>query len=329
MRNEKNMHDIITFGDIKLDTFVVLDDSSSVQCNLKFPGCLLCVEYGAKIPVKVVGTEIAGTASNAAIGLRRLGFKTGIVSNMGVDGTRLMALKRLEEEGVTTKFIHAARSEQSSYSVVLNFKGEKTILTSHIRHAYTFPRSINHTKWLFIGELGYGYSTLFRSLISHAKKRGCSILFNPGTIQIKEHLPILFDLIAQTTILIVNREEAREIVESTSFEIHHLAPALYKRGAKQVVITDGANGSYYFDGKKIMHCGTAPGNIVEATGAGDAFATGFLGAVMKNIPPETALKWGSVNASSVIEKIGPTAGLLSKRGLEKRLAKSRLKIEKT
>jgi len=322
------MHDIITFGDIKLDTFVVLDDSSSVQCSIKMPECLLCLDYGAKILVKMVGTEIAGTASNVAIGLRRMGFKSGVVSNMGVDGTRIMALKRLEEEGVSTKFIHTAKNEKSSYSVVLNFKGEKTILTSHIRHEYRFPKSINSTKWLFVGELGYGYSSLFRSLISHVKKAGVSLMFNPGTIQIKEHLSILMDLINDTTILIVNREEAREIVESTSIEIHHLAPALFKRGAKQVVITDGASGSYYFDGKKILHCGTAPGDLIEATGAGDAFATGFLGATMKCLPPETALRWGAVNAASSIEKIGPTAGLLSKTQIEKRLAKARLTIEK-
>ena len=165
-------------------------------------------------------------------------------------------------------------------------------------------------------------------MISHVKKNNVSLVFNPGVIQIREHLPILFDLIAQTAILVVNREEAREIIESTSFEIHHLAPALFKRGAKQVVITDGANGAYYFDGKKILHGGTAPGNLVEATGAGDAFTTGFLGATMKNFPPEIAMKWGAINAASVIEKTGPTAGLLSRRTLEKRLMKSRMKVQK-
>src|SRR3989344_4109011 len=112
------MHDIITVGDIKLDTFVVLNDAS-IQCQLKMPECQLCMEYGAKIIGDVVASEIAGSAPNVARGLARMKWKTAVMSNMGKDGTLDLAIKTLKGENVTTKYIHAIKGEQSSYSVVL------------------------------------------------------------------------------------------------------------------------------------------------------------------------------------------------------------------
>ena len=60
------MFDLIAIGDIKLDTFVLLDDAS-ISCQLKMPECQLCLEYGAKIAVNVVDSQIAGTAPNVAL----------------------------------------------------------------------------------------------------------------------------------------------------------------------------------------------------------------------------------------------------------------------
>src|SRR3989338_10146076 len=104
------MLDIITIGDIKLDTFVLLHDAS-LQCQLlkspihtsatpsnsplgrgRIEDCRLCLDYGAKIDVKVVDSQVAGSAPNVARGLARQKHKTAIVSVMGKDTTRPLAL---------------------------------------------------------------------------------------------------------------------------------------------------------------------------------------------------------------------------------------------
>ena len=314
------MYDLITIGDIKLDTFVVLDNAS-VQCQLKMPDCLLCLEYGAKIPVNVVDSQIAGSAPNVAVGLARLKKKTAVISNMGVDGTREMAIKHLKKEGVDDAFIHIAKDEASSYSVVLNFHGERTILASHIHHAYHLPKPIPKTPWMFVCEMGPGYEALFKSLISLVKKDSVRIAFNPGTIQWHEKKPILFELIKYTDILFVNREEAQAITGSSSIEIHHLAPALHKLGAKIVLITDGKNGSYFFNGASLSFCPIFPAKLVEMTGAGDAFASGFMGALLHEQSPHEAMRWGTLNSASVVEHVGPTAGLLTEAKIRARLSK--------
>ncbi len=312
------MYDLIAIGDIKLDTFVVLDNAS-LQCQLKVPECLLCMEYGAKIPVSVVDSQIAGSAPNVAVGLSRQGLRTAVISNMGVDGTRDMALKKLAKENVSADFIRTAPKEPSSYSVVLNYKGDRTILTSHIKHAYVLPSPLPKTAWVHVGETGEGYEKLYAALVKRKKRNGIKISFNPGSIQIQERKQVFFDLLSVTDVLFVNREEAQAITGETSIEIHHLAPALLKLGCKEALITDGRNGSYHFDGEKISVCPIFPGDPIETTGAGDSFATGFLGARLAGLDAAEGMRWGSVNAASVVRSVGPTDGLLTPGQIKTRL----------
>ncbi|OGL66979.1 hypothetical protein A2856_00590 [Candidatus Uhrbacteria bacterium RIFCSPHIGHO2_01_FULL_63_20] len=313
------MFDVVTIGDIKLDTFVVLDHVSSVQCTLKMPECLLCLEYGAKIPVNVVDAQMAGSAPNVAVGLARMGLKTAVVSNMGLDGTRALTLRRFYEEGVSPAYIHVTRREQSAYSVVLNYKGERTILSSQIKHEYHLPRKMARTKWIYVSEMGNGYERIYKEVVARTKKDGTYIGFNPGSIQIAERKKALFDLIKNTYVLFVNLEEARAITQQDTAEVHHLATALYRLGPKKTVITDGKNGAYSFDGTELRHCPIFPGKKIESTGAGDAFATGYLGALMHGQLHDEALRWGSVNSASVVGFVGPQPGLLTTAKLRSRL----------
>lgn len=314
------MLDIITIGDTKLDTFVVLDEAST-QCQLKMPDCQLCLEYGGKIVVDVVDTQVAGTAPNVAVGLARMGLKTSVLTNMGKDMTHRMAIEFFKKEGVSSKLVHQVPGEMSAYSVVLNFKGEKTILTSHIHRAYRLPKPMPKSKWIYIAEMGPGYENLYRQVTSLVKNNGTHIALNPGTIQIAEKKSFLFELLKKTYVLFVNLEEGQRIIGETITEPHRLATELYKLGPKQVVITDGKNGAFGFDGHKLHYTSIFPAHLVEATGAGDAFSTGYLGALMNNQLHDEALRWGAVNSASSVGFVGPTKGLLSASHIRARLKK--------
>ena len=60
---------------------------------------------------------------------------------------------------------------------------------------------------------------------------------------------------------------------------------------------------------------------IEATGAGDAFATAYLAALAHGLPHKVALRWGPMNAGSVVQQVGPQAGLLTKKEMEAQLKK--------
>ena len=312
------MLDIITIGDIKLDTFVQINDAS-VQCEVRMPECKLCLDYGAKVAVDKVESQMAGSAPNVAVGLSRLGHKTAVLSNMGTDGTRALSLERLTEEKVDSSLVFANKDAQSSYSVVLNYQGDRTILTSHIKHEYRLPKRLPKTDWLYVSEIGDGYEDLYSDIVAYKKNHDVKIGCNPGSIQIQERKSELLALLKITDIIFINLEEAQQITQSSSKAPHTLMSELSKIGVKTVILTDGKRGAFAYENKKLYAVPIFPGKAVETTGAGDAFATGYLGAILAKKPLEDALKWGVVNSSSVVGHIGPQPGLLRKTQMLKHL----------
>lgn len=316
------MYDLISVGDIKLDTFVVIPEKTA-YCKLKMPDFLLCFNYGEKIPVGAVESQIAGSAPNVAVGLSRLGFKTAVFSFMGQDGTHKLALDVLKKEKVGAQLIKTLKGAKSSFSAVLNYKGEKTILASHVSYPYALPPRLPAAKWLYVCEMGHNYKRIYREAAAYVKKRKIKLGFNPGAVQIMERDKTLYDLIAATEVLFINVGEAHAILkqERQPLPIERVASELYKMGPKIIAITDGRKGAYAFDGKQLDFCPTFPSKRIEATGAGDAFATGYIGAIMHGVHPRDALRWGAANGASVVEFVGPQPGLLTLKKMKADLRK--------
>lgn len=314
------MLDLLSIGAIKLDTFIVLPEAS-VMCELKSVECKLCIDYGKKIPVAAFVTQIAGSAPNVAVGLAKLKLKTGVMSYMGDDPVYEQAVAFLKKAKVNSDFVKKQKGFRSSSAVVLNYKGESTQLVDHVPHEYRLTSATPAAKFIYISELGGGYEKLYKDALKLAKSRKVRLGFNPGSIQLREQKPIFFELINQVEVLFVNIFEARTIVKAENGEeIRGIMLKLKALGPHYIVVTDGQNGAYAFDGKLLVHVPMFPGPRVEATGAGDAFATGFLGALIKGKKHDEALRWASVNAASVVGTVGPTAGLLNAAEISARLA---------
>lgn len=312
------MLDLISVGDVKLDTFIIIHEAS-VKCELKMPECKLCLNYGEKISVDAFVTQIAGSAPNVAVGLAKMGLSTSVTSHMGDDDVYTQAVNFLNKRKVDASQIKTRKGVRSSAAVVLNFKGESTQLVDFAPQEYRLPAKLPATKFLHICELGHGYEALYKDALAQAKK-GVRISLNPGSIQIKERKHEFLNLIAVCEVLFVNMAEARKIIGKDIDEgIHGIISRLKAMGPKYVVVTDGARGAYAYDGEQLDVIPAFPAPRIEATGAGDAFSSGFLGALMKGKPHHEALRWGSVNSASVIQQVGPTLGLLSHTEIVKQL----------
>lgn len=305
------MYQLTTIGDIKLDVFIDLGDDAKVACGLNREDCLIQIKYGEKIPVDSAVTMMAGSAPNVAIGARRLGVTTSIVSVVGDDTTATLAIDGLRQHGIPTDGITVEPNTQSSFSAVLNFEGESTMLAVHRPHAFSLPHTLN-TQWLFVSEMGPTYKDLFRDIVSRVRGDGLRIGINPGAIQLEERDQTLFDLIRHAHLLIVNKEEAQDLCACGLEEMEPLLRTMQELGPRTVIITDGREGAWGTQDGDVYHAPMFPGERVEATGAGDAFSAGVLSALIMDEELSTALAWGSVNAASVVQYIGPQAGLLSR-----------------
>ncbi len=310
---------IFTLGDIKRDTFVALPDAS-LLCAKKDSSCTLCFSYGEKIPVGAFFSQYAGTAPNVAIALRKLGFSSGVISTVGTDRDGDEAIDFLSREGVFTDFILRKKTASLTQAVVLNFQGESTQLVAHNTLPYFLPKKLGAVDLLHISELGAGYKKVYRDILAFHKKTDSPLSINPGTLQIRERSRELLALLRVCRVLFVNVREAEHLTDlSRGTDKKRLLRALLALGPQTVIMTDGAHGAYGAEGTSLFSCPAFSAVQKEATGAGDAFSAGVLGALLlqKSIPD--ALAWGAVNSASVVEFIGPTAGLLHKKAILHRL----------
>lgn len=314
------MYDLVSIGDVKLDVFISLDKCREM-CSFDRTKNNVCFNFGEKISIDIQDQQIAGSAPNVATALARMGKKTAVISQMGLDPTYERALVDLRKEGVGTDFITPHKGMKSAFAAVLNLEGEKTILVSYIMRPYHLPKKLN-TCWLYMSEMGNGYETIYKEVLKRIQKEKTLLGFNPGNEQIKEAIPELYQLIRETKTLFVNVEEGQRLVKNPRLKIKGLATALFKLGPTEVILTDGRNGSYGFDGTNLYYCPIFPGPRIEATGAGDSFAAGYLGARMHGAALHEGLRWGSVNAASVVQQVGPIPGLLTHKQIQTRLKKN-------
>lgn len=307
--------DIISIGDTTLDTFLFLDDAN-VLCNVNKEECWLCLNYASKIAVRELHRSIAGNAANNAVGSARLGLKTAFYTCVGDDETGKLLHQTLKKEKIASEYVVTTKGVPSNYSVVLNFQSERTILVYHEKRKYKLPK-LAPSKWIYFTSMGQGSESIHEDLIKYIKKNKVKVGFNPGTYQLKSGLKVIEPILKVTTVLIVNKEEGWQLVghgDKTGIEnIKETMKKLYQLGPEFVVVTDGPNGSYAYDGHKYHHIGIFPVPVLQRTGAGDAFSTGVLSAMINGQGIDESLRWGTFSSAAVIQKMGPQAGLLHKK----------------
>ena len=318
------MYEMISVGDGMIDTFIKISDAH-VQCTVDKEKCELCISYGDKIPVEEMKHLVAGNAANNAVGSSRLGMKTAIYVNVGSDESGFKIKKKLAEEKIDPIYIKVNEAMDSNYSAVLNFQGERTIFVYHQQWNYQLPK-MDSSKWVYFTSASASFvkSNLTKDLAEYIKTSGARLGYNPGTYQMKAGVKNYPEILAATEVFFVNVEEAKrilEISEETAMDIKELLKKTRDDlGLKTVVITDGREGSYSFDGNDFWKLSEFPGERVEATGAGDAFATAVCAALFYSQSLPEALVWGSINSASVVGQVGPQAGLLTLNEIKKRRA---------
>jgi ribokinase len=304
--------DLISIGDASLDVFITPSESETL-CEVDEKKCYVCFSYGEKIPVKEMEFSVGGNAANNAVGTRRLGVNVGVVLTLGEDDIGSEIIKKLEAEGVDTTYVFQQPATTSNYSTIINYLGERTIFTYKSPKSYQFPVKLPSTPWVYLTSMGETFKPFYNHLISWLKiNPQIQLVYNPGSRQFRVPLEEIIDMIKITHTLFVNREEAEKLANfagSTGKE-KDLLDKLVQMGVKNPVITDGNNGSFVFDGKKYLKAGILPIDAYERTGAGDAFGSGCLSALIKGKGFDEALIWGTVNSASVIGYTGSQRGLL-------------------
>ncbi len=321
----KNNYDLVAIGETTIDAFIRLKDAH-VNCDINKENCQICMDFGAKIPYESVEEVPAvGNAANVSVSAARLGLNSALVANIGKDRNGGLCLESLKKDRVSTDFIGIHKDQKTNYHYILWFGDERTILQKHSEFPYKLP-DIGNPKWIYLTSLGEKSTEYHNEIVEYLDShKNIKMAFQPGIFQIKMGSDKLLEIYKRTEIFFCNTEEAKTILKIKDHdEVKDLLEKMRALGPKIVVLTDGIKGSYAYNGKEFLFTPPYPDPKppYERTGAGDAFSSTVVSAIISGKTLAEALAWGGINAMSVVQEIGAQKGLLSRAKLEEYLSKA-------
>ena len=268
---------------------------------------------GAKIEVEQVYFTTGGGGTNSAVTFSRQGHDSQFVGVIGTDPAGEAVLRDLKQENVNVDDVITTNKYNTGYSTLLLApSGERTILTyrgasAHF-HKEDFDLEHLDADWFYITSLA-GNLELLEYLLILAESKKIKVALDPGGKELAE-TDKLRKLLPKLTLLKGNRDELGKLVnanhpEEVVLELSKLVP--------YVAVTDGGVGSIATDGKRLIKAGMyADVPVVDRTGAGDAFGSGFVAALARGEDLESAVTLASANSTSVVRQVGAKAGILKK-----------------
>jgi sugar/nucleoside kinase (ribokinase family) len=302
---------IVTIGKATQDVFL---RSTNVFTQLVTKGVTYeQLPVGQKLDLDEVIFATGGNVTNAAVTFARQGLHSKFAWCLGKDVASEIILQSLDTEGVDTSHVFQGDAFKASYSTIIMLAGgERTILNFKGSMPTAADREldlsvIEEGEWLYISSLGD--MELLERIISTAAEHGVKVMLNPAGVELKNP-DKLKGLLEDVEILTLNKEEAQMVVEGETIEelarhARHYCPV--------VIVSDGPNGAVATDGRTIIAAGMYEDvPVVDRTGGGDAFGSGFLAYYAQGHSLKESIIFASANSTSVVQKIGAKEGILHK-----------------
>ena len=327
------MYDVITIGTATRDVFLKSELFKAVKDShfdkkSGFPtGEAECFPLGAKLEVEKPVFTVGGGATNAAVAFARFHFNTATVIRIGNDVEGEGIVDELKKEEIKTFDIRDSKEGTGYSTILLDTHGERTVLVYRGASGNFKEDEISFDAFkcdvLYIVPATIPFN-LVEKVIDESIKRGCRfIAINPSKYYVEAGAEKLKNILSKSLVVILNREEASTLT-GVNFDdekgIFRAFDALHKG---IVVMTDGFRGVFVSDGERIYKAGVfKEKHRIDRTGAGDAFGSGFVAAMMSNgfeINEKNvsyAIRYASANATSVVEYIGSQSGILTREQFE-------------
>jgi fructokinase len=307
---------ILGIGNAIVDVFVKVDDNFLSKNNLT-KGSMKLIEKAEfetlKDTIKIEKIEAGGSVANTIAGISYLGGNSSFIGKVNSDEFGRVYKKSLEK--IKVNFYYSEKSENLSTGASIIFitpDSERTMCTYLGISSQLSKEDINEDKikdheLIFLE--GYLWDKgkseeMFKHVINLAKKNNIKIAMSLSDIFcVTRHRNDFFKLLVNDlNILIGNENEINELVQKNNLlaSINEL-----KKINKIVVITRGENGSLVILNNEIIKCeSTKVKKVLDLTGAGDLFASGFLKEYLDKSNINKCLQTGSELAAKIIEKIG-------------------------
>jgi sugar/nucleoside kinase (ribokinase family) len=308
----KHQTSVTTIGTATLDSFL-FSPAFKPKCDDKvcYEHLILGKKYDLENMIQVTG----GNCTNVAITLSKFGIhNVDIVCALGDDPAGRAVATELIAEGVDVSRIIRSKNFTTSQSTILVApEGERTILNYRGTDIKNMQSELKLNKiesdWIYLS--GVNSPKIILSLMMHCRDNKIKLAFNPSSWEVA-NTPQIKKFLNHIEMMFLNKEEAMEFFNTHESDVNKLLKMGSNGGIKYFIITDGPNGSFLIHDGKIYRCGLYKDvKVIERTGAGDAFASGFLSVVATGGSVEEGLTYGAANSTSVVQHVGGKKGILS------------------
>ena len=257
-----------------------------------------------------------GSAANTIVGLARLGCSTSIIGKIAEDDEGDLIEYNLAVNGVYTN--NLIYSESGSTGKCIGFvdkNGERCLYISpgvndDIKIGEINPLNIMRCKIMhYTSFVGDSFNTQIELLEKLSKETLLS--FDPGMLYVEKGFDELKPILERTDILLINESELRLLCNNDYDDLKELTLGLLDLGIDTVVVKQGSKGVFAINNSQECFVEAYECEVVDTTGAGDSFNSGFLYSFLKGYDLEKSCQIGNWVASKAIQGFGmekfPTA----------------------
>ena len=303
---------ILGIGNAIVDVICKVDDQYLINNQLTKSTMKLVDESEFKkilLTLKIEETVSGGSVANSIVGLSQLNNNVGFIGKINADNLGQKYEEGLNKEKV--KYLYNKKEEISPTGtclILITPDAERTMVTflgiaGKISEKDIDEKAIKQSEMIFLE--GYLWDegepkSAFNKAMLFSKKKAMSL---SDQFCVKRHKNNFLDLVKnKLDVTFSNEQEIKSLIDAKNFE---QVVSFGKELGKLLIVTRGEMGSVAIKNDEVIECKSKTNlDIVDLTGAGDLFASGFLHGFINNRSTKESLEKGTEMSSKVIQKIG-------------------------
>ena len=268
-----------------------------------------------------------GKGSNQAIAAKRAGVDTIMITKVGKDAFGELAINTYKKEGMDTKYIFQDKELATAVASILvnENSGDNQIVIAMgaceniTKDEVESARQVIENAQILVTQLEANLDAT-ELAIDIAKSKGVKVILNPAPA-----IPLSKEFLSKIDILTPNETEASILCDGlevvTVKDAKKAAKMLLDMGVKEVIITLGEKGAVIMTRNDFIHIPVISVDVIDTTGAGDAYNGGLAAALAEGKGLFDAAKFANVVGALCVTKIG-TAPAMPYRALINNLIKN-------
>ncbi len=291
--------DIVTIGELLID--------------------MIPEQYGDQFEATTFRKYFGGSPSNIAMNVKQLGLQPVVASAVGNDGLGKFLINHLQQANMDTS--HVQQVNQSTSIVVVSKSTSSPVpifyrdADYHLDYTEQLEKTLSQTKMVHFScwpiSMEPSRQTI-EKILSKAKEQEILTCFDPNYHPMiwrkdEDAIPYIKSIISQVDIIKPSEDDAERLFGKDTPE-NQLAKFL-ELGAKFVILTLGKDGAIASNGEETTTFSTLADQVVDTTGAGDAFWSGLYTGLVQGQKVKEAIQLGFAVSAYKLRYTGAVVSL--------------------